>query len=77
MLVFIFYFLGMSYHFRFSGQSIPNRVNIKTKKGVKIYFDPVSTAARGQQTAGLVRKVFEDPETLVSYMDTVGIICYF
>ena len=48
---------GMSLHFRFSGQSIPNRSVVKNEKGVKIYFDAVSTASRLAATKALVEKV--------------------
>ena len=37
---------GQSLHFRFSGQRIPNRPEVKASKGVKIYFDPESTRVR-------------------------------
>lgn len=63
---------GMSLHFRFSGQSIPNRSQVKTEKGVKIYFDPVSTASRQRQTEQLVREVFqEDVDSLIDTMDPI------
>jgi hypothetical protein len=51
---------GMSLHFRFSGQSIPNRSDVKNEHGVKIYFDPVSTHSRQLQTAALIDKVCDD-----------------
>jgi len=51
---------GMSLHFRFSGQSIPNSSEVRDEKGVKIYFDPVSTAARHEQVKKLLGKVFAD-----------------
>ncbi|CAK0782642.1 hypothetical protein CVIRNUC_005841 [Coccomyxa viridis] len=31
---------GVNLYFRFSGQSIPNRSEVRHKEGVKIYFDP-------------------------------------
>ncbi len=40
-----------------SGQSIPNRAEVKNAKGVKIYFDPVSTGMREKAVRKLVEKV--------------------
>lgn len=51
---------GMSLHFRFSGQSIPNRSTVKDEKGVKIYFDPISTRNRQNQTEKLICKSFDE-----------------
>lgn len=64
---------GMSCHFRFSGQSIPNRPKVKKKKGVKIYFDPVSTDLRMKQVKKLVTKVFAD-KSLIDRIDTIDSI---
>lgn len=52
---------GISLQFSFSGQSIPNRENIKVEKGVKIYFDAIETEARVQLNKSLIEKVFHDP----------------
>ena len=49
---------GQSLHFRFSGQSIPNRPEVKASKGVKIYFDPESTRVRVKRIKELAKKVF-------------------
>jgi len=57
-IYYIPYLCGMSLHFRFSGQSIPNRSKVKDVKGVKIYFDPISTKNRQVQTGKLIHKVF-------------------
>jgi len=54
-LYFIPFKTGISLQFSFSGQSIPNRVAVKEEKGVKIYFDPVETAARMRINGSLVR----------------------
>ncbi len=61
---------GMSLHFRFAGQSIPNRPKIRASEGIKIYFDPVSWGMRMQQVKQLIRKVFRD-ESLVDRIDPV------
>lgn len=53
---------GMSLQFSFSGQSIPNRINVKTEKGVKIYFDADETQARVDLNEALVRKVFHEAD---------------
>ena len=65
---------AQSMSFRFSGQSIPNRTEVKNAKGVKIYFDPISTASRIKQTCELVDKVFSNSQELHSYMSAVDII---
>ena len=51
---------GMSLQFSYSGQSIPNRLDVKVEKGVKIYCDAVETQARVAQNEKLVEKVFAD-----------------
>jgi hypothetical protein len=51
---------GIALQFSFSGQSIPNRIDVKNEKGVKIYFDPAETVARVELGKGLVAKVFAD-----------------
>lgn len=56
---------GISLQFSFSGQSIPNRENIKVEKGVKIYFDAVETEARVELNKDLIRKVFHDPAGVI------------
>jgi len=68
----------MSLHFRFSGQSIPNRSDIKKAEGCKIYFDPISTANRMVQTAALVKKVVTPAQVdeLVATMDAVDTLTY-
>jgi len=66
---------AMSLHFRFSGQSIPNRSEVKNSKGVKIYFDPISTDKRVQQATKLVAKSFADGN-LVKRMDALDTIVY-
>ena len=45
-IYFIPFKTGASLQFSFSGQSIPNRVEVSAAKGIKIYFDAVETAAR-------------------------------
>lgn len=59
-----------------SGQSIPNRSDIKTEKGIKIFFDPVSTASRLVMTKELVHKVYVDADKLAEHLDAVGTIVY-
>jgi len=49
---------GMSTHFKFAGQSIPNRTDIRHEKGVKIYLDYDSTTARTEKAKLLADKVF-------------------
>ena len=44
-----------------AGQSIPNRSEVRHKEGVKIYFDPVSTAAREESARDLAARVLADP----------------
>jgi hypothetical protein len=60
---------------RFSGQSIPNRAEVKDEKGVKIYFDPVSTKKRGDQARELCDKVCADPG-LGKVIEPIGTIIY-
>lgn len=56
---------GCSLVFSYSGQSIPNRLDVKKDKGVKIYFDAVETAARVELVKQKVAKIFADAETQV------------
>merc|ERR1712194_604251 len=65
-IYFIPFKTGISLQFSFSGQSIPNRENIKEEKGVKIYFDAVETAARVEINKGLIRKVFHSAEDVIA-----------
>ena len=56
---------GCSLVFSYSGQSIPNRLDVKKDKGVKIYFDAIETAARVEQVKVKVKEFFEDADALV------------
>lgn len=56
---------GCSLVFSYSGQSIPNRLDVKKDLGVKIYFDAIETAARVEQVKIKVKSLFEDAETKV------------
>eukprot|EP00730_Choanoeca_flexa_P012726 TRINITY_DN4561_c0_g1_i1.p1 TRINITY_DN4561_c0_g1~~TRINITY_DN4561_c0_g1_i1.p1 ORF type:complete len:553 (+),score=159.79 TRINITY_DN4561_c0_g1_i1:51-1709(+) len=67
---------GMSLHFRFSGQSIPNRSAVKNEKGVKIYFDPVSTASRLEATKALVNKVFTNSNDINPHLTAINTIVF-
>lgn len=49
---------AMSVHFKFAGQSIPNRTNVKLEKGVKIYLDYQSNLARTERAKELFVQVF-------------------
>ena len=49
---------GISLQFSFSGQSIPNRQDVATEKGIKIYFDAIETKARIAQNINLIEKCF-------------------
>jgi hypothetical protein len=49
---------GISLQFSFSGQSIPNRDDVKVEKGVKIYFDAIETEARVRLNLQYIHKVF-------------------
>jgi len=49
---------GCSLVFSYSGQSIPNRLDVKKEKGVKIYFDVVETQARVEQVKKRVLHLF-------------------
>jgi hypothetical protein len=51
--------------FSYSGQSIPNRLDVKKAKGVKIYFDAVETAARVEQVKLTVGKIFANAHEAV------------
>ncbi|MEA3357045.1 MAG: hypothetical protein U9Q67_01280, partial [Patescibacteria group bacterium] len=66
---------GMSFHHRFSGQSIPNRPEVKYSKGVKIYFDPVATKLRSKVVKNLVKKMFSDT-ALEKQIDPIHTIVY-
>jgi len=57
---------GASLVFSYSGQSIPNRLQVKEDKGVKIYFDAVETQARVNQVIAKVPEVFKDGTALLS-----------
>ncbi|EIE20277.1 hypothetical protein COCSUDRAFT_67562 [Coccomyxa subellipsoidea C-169] len=65
---------GVNLYFRFSGQSIPNRSEVRQAEGVKIYFDPVSTAAREESARELAARVLADPAR--NSIDTVGTIVW-
>eukprot|EP01080_Neovahlkampfia_damariscottae_P004488 gene4488-7869_t len=67
---------GMSFHFRFTGQSIPNRDSVKNAKGVKIYFDPISSQSRKEETTRLTNMVFSKPDQLVSQLSEIDTIVY-
>jgi hypothetical protein len=62
-IYFIPFKTGISLQFSFSGQSIPNRDAVRVAKGVKIYFDPVETAARCEINEALVSKCFHAART--------------
>lgn len=51
---------GCSLVFSYSGQSIPNRLDVKTEKGVKIYFDAIETMARVEQVKEKVMIIYAD-----------------
>lgn len=55
---------AMSLQFRFAGQSIPNRTEIRRKKGVKIYFDPVTMSLREKQMKKALETVCGSKEVL-------------
>ena len=59
-IYFIPFKTGASLQFSFSGQSIPNRVEVSAAKGIKIYFDAVETAARVEINKGLIQAVFHE-----------------
>ncbi|KAL4434437.1 hypothetical protein ABPG75_000878 [Micractinium tetrahymenae] len=52
---------GASLHFRFAGQSIPNRSDVRAQCGVKIFFDAVSSETRAAAARELALQVLEDP----------------
>ena len=56
---------GCSLVFSYSGQSIPNRLDVKKDKGVKIYFDAVETAARVEQVKLKLPALFAEAKTAV------------
>lgn len=64
-IYFIPFKTGASLVFSFSGQSIPNREQVKVEKGVKIYFDAVETAARVEINKALVKKVYHDADAVI------------
>ena len=49
---------GCSLVFSYSGQSIPNRLDVKKEKGVKIYFDAIETMARVEQVKLKVQDIY-------------------
>lgn len=57
---------GASLVFAYSGQSIPNRLQVKEEKGVKIYFDAIETQARVEQVIAQVPSVFNDGAALLA-----------
>eukprot|EP00929_Paragymnodinium_shiwhaense_P004664 TRINITY_DN10577_c0_g1_i1.p1 TRINITY_DN10577_c0_g1~~TRINITY_DN10577_c0_g1_i1.p1 ORF type:complete len:572 (-),score=153.64 TRINITY_DN10577_c0_g1_i1:210-1925(-) len=59
-IYFIPFKTGASLQFSFSGQSIPNRVDVSEDKGIKIYFDAVETAARVEINKRLIQEVFHE-----------------
>lgn len=59
-IYFIPFKTGASLQFSFSGQSIPNRVDVSASKGIKIYFDAVETAARVEINKALIHQVFHE-----------------
>ncbi|EFC42622.1 predicted protein [Naegleria gruberi] len=68
---FIYYFpflCGSSLNFRFSGQSIPNRPEVSSSKGVKIFFDPVASDMYNSQTRQTARKLFEQCDDIENNM---------
>jgi hypothetical protein len=65
-IYFIPFKTGASLVFSFSGQSIPNREQVKVEKGVKIYFDAVETAARVEINKALVRKVYHNADAVLA-----------
>lgn len=64
---------GCSLAFTYSGQSVPNRLNVKKDKGVKIYFNPVETDARLVQTTKKVMLLFDNPEKLLNTVNPSGV----
>eukprot|EP00735_Rhodelphis_limneticus_P010975 TRINITY_DN4015_c0_g1::TRINITY_DN4015_c0_g1_i1::g.11978::m.11978 TRINITY_DN4015_c0_g1::TRINITY_DN4015_c0_g1_i1::g.11978 ORF type:complete len:562 (+),score=104.23,DnaI_N/PF07319.6/0.032 TRINITY_DN4015_c0_g1_i1:33-1688(+) len=66
---------GMSLHFRFCGQSIPNRPQVKNEKGVKIYFDAVMQQKRCQESVELARIAFADP-TVGDCVNALDVLVY-
>mmetsp|Transcript_20019 Transcript_20019/g.60503 ORF Transcript_20019/g.60503 Transcript_20019/m.60503 type:complete len:574 (-) Transcript_20019:1909-3630(-) len=69
-LYFIPYQCSMSLFFRFSGHCIPNRSQVREAEGVKIYFDPVSTASREEAVRSLIDRVVEGAEGRRSALET-------
>jgi hypothetical protein len=64
-IYFIPFKTGISLQFSFSGQSIPNREDVKQAKGVKIYFDAVETSARVEINKKLIAKCYHDASAAV------------
>ena len=56
---------GCSLVFSYSGQSIPNRLDVSIEKGKKIYFDAVETQARVELVKAKVLELFADAQTKV------------
>jgi hypothetical protein len=67
---------GMSFHFRFTGQSIPNRDSVKNQKGVKIYFDMTSSKSRKEETKRLASIVFSKSDELCSQLNEINSVVY-
>jgi len=63
---------GCSLAFTYSGQSVPNRLNVKKEKGVKIYFNPVETDARLVQTIKKVKLLFHEADKLLNLVNPNG-----
>eukprot|EP01025_Chloroclados_australasicus_P045610 TRINITY_DN49_c0_g1_i1.p1 TRINITY_DN49_c0_g1~~TRINITY_DN49_c0_g1_i1.p1 ORF type:complete len:916 (-),score=51.99 TRINITY_DN49_c0_g1_i1:206-2953(-) len=62
-------------HFRFSGQSIPNRTEVRNMHGSKIYFDYVAAYQREQLAKDLARAILKNKE-LAEDIDTLETIVY-
>eukprot|EP01025_Chloroclados_australasicus_P058244 TRINITY_DN7297_c0_g1_i1.p1 TRINITY_DN7297_c0_g1~~TRINITY_DN7297_c0_g1_i1.p1 ORF type:complete len:634 (+),score=93.26 TRINITY_DN7297_c0_g1_i1:202-1902(+) len=66
---------GVNLHFRFAGQSIPNRNQVRNKYGSKIYFDYIATFQREELAKELARSILKDRE-LAKDIDTLETIVY-
>jgi len=75
-LYYLPYVSGMSCHFRFSGQMLPNRPEVKDKFGVKIFFDRTNVDRRMYVSHDLIRKVFVDPEPMIAQLNTDDTVAY-
>lgn len=64
---------GCSLAFTYSGQSVPNRLNVKKEKGVKIYFNLVETDARLEQTKTKVKQLFWEADKLLDLVKPRGV----